>query len=113
MKHTSYHSIGHFIRGGRDFTQLLPFAHIVPLVLPLNSSGRNFCHFAIVVGYHHHGLLSYKAALLSYTAFVLFAITIHVAHAVVAGAFAPTAKGLTRNTLCGGNLQKVLQFYLL
>ena len=38
--------------------------------------------------------------------------TINVVHAAVAGAFAPTAKGLTENTLRGGNLQKLLQFCL-
>ena len=41
------------------------------------------------------------------------AITVNVVHAAVTGAFATTAKGLLRNALRGGTLQKVLQFCLL
>ena len=41
------------------------------------------------------------------------AITVNVVHAAVTGAFATTAKGLLRNALRGGTLQKLLQFCLL
>ena len=40
------------------------------------------------------------------------AITVNVVHAAVTGAFATTAKGLLRNALRGGTLQKLLQFCL-
>ena len=40
------------------------------------------------------------------------AITVNVVHATVTGAFATTAKGLLRNALRGGTLQKLLQFCL-
>ena len=41
------------------------------------------------------------------------AITVNVVHAAATGAFATTAKGLLRNLLRGGTLQKLLQFCLL
>ena len=41
------------------------------------------------------------------------AITVNGVHAAVTGAFATTAKGLLRNALRGGTLQKLLQFCLL
>ena len=41
------------------------------------------------------------------------AITVNVVYAAVTGAFATTAKGLLRNALRGGTLQKLLQFCLM
>ena len=59
-KHTSYHPVWHFIKVGRIFAQLWPFFYLVLLVLPLNTSGRNFCQLAIDMGYDYYNLQSYN-----------------------------------------------------